>query len=71
MIFFIALSDRSTAFITCSRETAGEEHDNHNASPIGFLVSRTLGCMEIGKRCVLGIGSEMPLGHDSYVTTCL
>src|SRR5208283_1191414 len=49
--------------------TTRQEEDNHNAPTIGLLIPSTHGRMEIGQRCVLGIGNEMPLSHDSYVTT--
>jgi len=45
--------------------TAGQKHDDHAAAPVGLLVSRPHGCIEIGKRRVLRVGNEMPLSHDA------
>ena len=43
---------------------ADEEHDNHETPPVGFSVPGFPSRLEIGKRCVLGIGGDMSLGHD-------
>jgi len=51
--------------------TAREKQNNDRTPAIGLPGFRTLGCIEIRKGCVLGVGSEIPLRHDPYVTTCL
>ena len=51
--------------------TAGQKHDDHAAAPVGLLVSRPHGCMEIGKRPILRVGNEMLLSHDAQETTNL
>ena len=43
---------------------ADKKHDNDETSPIRFPVSGFSSRLEIGKRCVLGIGDEISLGHD-------
>ena len=71
MIFFTALLSDVEYFHHLLPRTPGEQHDNNETALIGFSVPRTLGCPEIEERGIFGIGSEVSLGHASYISTCL
>jgi hypothetical protein len=41
-----------------------KEHVNSETSPVRFPIPGLSSCLEIGKGCVFGIGSDIPLSHD-------
>jgi len=50
---------------------ARDKQNNHRASAMGLPVTCTLGSIQLSQRCILGVRCEIPLGHDSYISTCL
>ena len=45
--------------------TAGQEHGNDDTATIGFLIASLHGRLEIGKRRILRLGSEISPSYDS------
>jgi hypothetical protein len=45
--------------------TTRQEQDDNRTSSIGFLVTGTLRRIQIGQRCILGIGSKIASGHET------